>query len=131
MTYQAEREDFLVKAVSEGLPIDVARLLLRHSNTLQRLAVAQCNGDWPADNGERKTVECEGCGSCWHPSVMKGTPKRCPDCRTTARVKAILPEGFTAIMNGDPRGAVLKIAVPSGNTDDWGREGICVPNRRY
>ena len=26
------------------------------------------------------------------------------------------------------RGAVLKLQVPSGRTDDWGQEGICVPS---
>lgn len=28
---------------------------------------------------------------------------------------------------GDPRGATIKIIVPDGYTNDWGREGICVP----
>lgn len=31
------------------------------------------------------------------------------------------------LSGGDPRGCVLKIIVPSGYTDDWGREGVCVP----
>ena len=36
-------------------------------------------------------------------------------------------EGFKANYQGDPRGAVVKIAVPSGKYDDMSREGICVP----
>ena len=36
--------------------------------------------------------------------------------------------GVVPIFNGDPRGAVLKLSVPSGRTDDWGQEGICVPS---
>ncbi len=32
-----------------------------------------------------------------------------------------------AVFQGDPRGNTLKIAVPDGYTNDWGREGICVP----
>lgn len=29
--------------------------------------------------------------------------------------------------SGDPRGATVKIQVPDGYTNDWGKEGICVP----
>jgi hypothetical protein len=39
------------------------------------------------------------------------------------------PCTFIPHFNGDPRGAVVKLSVPSGRTDDWGREGICVPTR--
>ena len=30
---------------------------------------------------------------------------------------------------GDPRGAVVKLGVPSQRTNDWGQVGICVPTR--
>lgn len=30
-------------------------------------------------------------------------------------------------LQGDPRGATVKIVVPSGRTNDWGKEGIIVP----
>ena len=110
---------------------DIARRLMREAQTLDRLAAAQCNGDWPADNGERPVIFCT-CGSGFVPSVFKGKPRLCPDCRATARVQKMLPEGFKAIFGGDPRGCVLKITVPSGATNDWGKDGICVPVRvRY
>jgi hypothetical protein len=32
-----------------------------------------------------------------------------------------------ARFSGDPRGNTVKIAVADGYTNDWGREGICVP----
>jgi DNA N-6-adenine-methyltransferase (Dam) len=35
--------------------------------------------------------------------------------------------GCVPVFQGDPRGNVLKIQVPDGYTNDWGREGICVP----
>lgn len=35
--------------------------------------------------------------------------------------------GAKAVFQGDPRGATVKISVPDGFTDDWGRTGICVP----
>lgn len=31
------------------------------------------------------------------------------------------------VCSGDPRGATVKIQVPSGRTNDWGGTGICVP----
>ena len=31
------------------------------------------------------------------------------------------------VFSGDPRGNTVKLRVPSGRTDDWGQEGICVP----
>ena len=35
--------------------------------------------------------------------------------------------GCGAIISQDPRGCCLKLTVPSGFTNDWGREGVCVP----
>ncbi len=29
--------------------------------------------------------------------------------------------------SGDPRGCTVKLQVPDGHTNDWGREGIAVP----
>lgn len=33
------------------------------------------------------------------------------------------------VFSGDPRGACVKLKVPSGRTNDWGQEGICVPTK--
>lgn len=222
MTYTKERDEFIAIATREGLSVNVARKLLRHAATLQRLAVAQCNGDWPY-NGDRdrpdaiakmchvcngtgnfkivgsmsesgmpdfvKCDECNGngktwtrdqeadkrhdrryvvCSNCETSGVSKAVLKRstertcdcgtefelvCPDCRTSELVRQVLREAsidywksrdlatynmdrtpridfpFTAKLGGDPRGCVLKIVVPSGATNDWGREGIAVPAR--
>jgi hypothetical protein len=35
--------------------------------------------------------------------------------------------GAVAVFQNDPRGCTVKIQVPDGYTNDWGREGICVP----
>jgi hypothetical protein len=35
--------------------------------------------------------------------------------------------GCEPVFSGDPRGATVKLKVPSGRTDDWGGVGICVP----
>ena len=127
MKNQRWRDEYLVRVSKLGMDLDTALLLLRHAATLQRLAEAQCNGDWPADNGECQTAECLNCGSFWHPSVLKGKDKLCPDCRTVASVKAICKRfngrkgrlaeiaGFpevVPIFGGDPRGCVLKLQFP-------------------
>lgn len=145
MSYSKERDEFIAIATQEGLSVETARKLLRYATTLHRLAEAQCNGDWPADNGERKVIFCTRCEGGFVRSVFKRAQEHreeewkdipkgyhvqiCPDCRTAELVRVSLPEGYKAIINGDPRGAVLKITVPSGRTNDCGREGICVPSR--
>lgn len=143
MTYQQERDHFIAQLTREsGLPahqaVDLARQLLRHATTLHRLAEAQCNGDWPADNGERKVIPCPLCESSWVPSAITGghlaqlawklaggakaprpawclnpiETKACPDCRTAARVTELLADmvpAYKADFSGDPRGCVLKL----------------------
>jgi hypothetical protein len=157
MTRQREREEFIAVMVKEGVPLAVTRKVLRYSATLQRLAEAQCNGDYPADNGERKVVPCSRCEAQWTRGSMvqdhtaptrpmpcgdgetrrpneayeRGSyyvPLICKDCRTADLVTAaVAPYGITPIFQGDPRGAVVKLRVPSGYTNDMGREGVCVP----
>src|SRR5262245_34156293 len=99
MNYQRERDEFLVIATQEGLSADVARKLMRYAQTLHRLAVAQCNGDWPADNGERKVEWCPICEGGFVRSTFRkssfisvdGKPQRiCPDCRAQELVKLTL-----------------------------------------
>lgn len=138
MTYQAERDQFMHEAARNGLNIHQARTILRHATTLQRIAVAACNGDYPCDNGERKTIACPVCESGYVPSAIQGGPlaraaygdhqpgcmthlhrpcncikrkaRACPDCRTAAAVRAVLDgSGLTAEFFGDPRGAVLRL----------------------
>lgn len=67
-----ERESFMHEAGKAGICEADARKILRYGTTLARLAVAQCNGDWPADNGERQIMACEECGQSWSPSVFTG-----------------------------------------------------------
>jgi len=33
--------------------------------------------------------------------------------------------------SGDPRGATVKLVMPDGYTDDWGKEGVCVPTKQH
>ncbi len=38
------------------------------------------------------------------------------------------PHGITPVFQGDPRGTTVKLVVPSGATNDFGRTGVCVPD---
>lgn len=138
-----QREEFAAILARElpDTPIhhvtELAGRLVRASTTLTRLAEAACNGDYPCDNGERKVLWCDRCEGGFVRSAMKrigidtvkGTNRYlCIDCRTQDRVTAVLkPFNIEPIFAGDPRGCVLKLKVPSGKTNDFGREGICVP----
>lgn len=148
MSYQRDRDDFFAHMIKAGMGADTIRLLLRHANTIQRLAVAQCNGDYPYDNGQRRTVECDGCGSGTAPDALKrykgidpeqgdghAPRKYCPDCRTTARIKALVAgSGFMAECSGDPRGWCVKLYTADSTREDRdsGRaRSIGVPARNY
>ena len=86
MSYQKERDEFIAQAAKAGLSDYQIAGVLRHASTLQRLAEAQCNGHWPADNGHRDVDPCPLCESLWVPSASK-IKGGCPDCRATASVK--------------------------------------------
>lgn len=123
MSYQRER-DYFIAQVAPTLGVPNARALLACATTLQRLAEAQCNGDWPCDNGERKVTECPLCEGLWVPSQIQGSrllergEKACPDCRTEARAHQLV-EGspYRAVTQGDPRGAVLSLYERSASRE--------------
>lgn len=50
------------------------------------------------------------------------------DAACERRIAALCKElGCEPVFQGDPRGCTVKLKVPSGTTNDFGREGICVP----
>jgi hypothetical protein len=126
MSKQSERDEFIELMAREGIKHGISALLIRHAKTHSRLQTAACNGDFPADNGVGETKLCE-CGCGWHPSSFrKGL---CPDCRCEQIItKICLENGLKPVFSGDPRGCTVKVVVPSGKTNDWGKEGICVPS---
>ena len=124
------REEFIARMAREGWRLDIIRATLRDAQTLHRLAEAQCNGDWPADHGSAwETAECPRCGAGWHPSVLKGKDKLCPDCRTEDRMRARLPEGWGLRTQGDPRGYTARVYRLDAELDINGdpRDSIGVP----
>jgi hypothetical protein len=133
MSAASARDEFIVAFVKARvcgeqavhLAVADARLMLRYAATLQRLAEAQCNGDWPADNGQRETATCQSCDRSWVPVAMMRAPtlatanddppttKYCPACRTTFRVRRLATAyGFMVQVGGDPRGLVVRLYPP-------------------
>lgn len=108
MSYNTEREEFIVVMLSEGMDLGTSRAILRDANTVQRLAAEECNRELRpaevrrANDAERRITE------------------RC----AAANVR---PE-----FSGDPRGACVKLRLPSGRSNSFGGDGLwCVPTRNY
>lgn len=139
MSRQREREEFVAKMTQEGVPVEVARKLLRAAASLQRIAELQCSSE-AADRdrvrcpGDRKEggCLCRDYGSYRNEPGNLGHGKvphvNVQEDRIERRVKKLCSiYGVKPIFQGDPRGAVVKLQVPSGKTDDWGATGLCVP----
>lgn len=108
MSYQRDREEFFAVLGAEGVPADVIHDVLKDANTIQACAVAACNRELSEDETRR-------------------------DENATARIGGRLAAyGIESTFQGDPRGAVVKLRLPSGRANDWGGEGyFCVPTRTY
>ncbi len=120
MSYQHEREQFVSIATNAGLPLSVAQIVLRHANTIQRTAVAQCNGDWPYDDGCRTVTPCSRCEAG---SAVRTKAGLCPSCVAEDRIRKALPEGIEPDFQGDPRGYTVRLKI--------GAAEIGVPTRHY
>jgi hypothetical protein len=104
----------------------LAQLLCRHGKTYHRVQEAICNGPaltpWAETHLQQERLnELYARHEAW-------CEKRERQLETRLRaIVASLGRRFGVIFSGDPRGATVKITVPSGRTNDWAREGICVP----
>src|SRR3990167_7621650 len=82
MSYTRERDLFINQASKEGLDLATITKLLRYATTLQRLAVARCNGDWPY-NGDRDRPwwdkQYPTCPKCEASGVAKSAMRRSVD----------------------------------------------------
>jgi len=128
MSYQKDRDEFIgvivdeintianqcrdavgaktpARKVLEG--VHLARMILRNAATLQRHAVIACNRQTtPGEN--RNALRAEN-----------------------RLVEACGPWGIKPKLNGDPRGCVVKLVLPSGRWNGWGgaEDGYLVPTR--
>jgi len=156
MGKQRDRDEFVAIMATEGVGPDVAAKLMRAATTLHRLAERECNGDdwnmgWPVGlvacpKAPARSFNRNGiyigepiaawCPVCEGPKLADGryehakvTASSVKDAQVEARVRKLCkPLGLEPVFSGDPRGAVLKLKVPSGRTNDWGSSGICVPS---
>lgn len=115
MSYTKDRDEFITTIIDEvvakqgntGDGMKLALLILRRAATLQRLAVNDCNRGL-TEAEKRNDALCE---------------KRISE--------ACQPWGIVPNFNGDPRGAVVKLLLPSGKYNSFGgrEDGYCVPTR--
>jgi hypothetical protein len=93
---------YLMAKHSKATQSDIQRLM-RYGSTYSRFATDACNRQLTTREEQR-----------WH--SIRGKIN-------------ILCNTFDASVKfqNDPRGCTVKIVVPDGYTNDWGREGICVP----
>lgn len=109
MTRQQERDEFIGILLQE-FPnhkyadiCELARKLMRYAATDDRFACQDCNEGLSAEEEERQKANQQ-------------------------RILSLCREwGIVPVFNGDPRGATVKLQVPSGRKNDWGQVGICVP----
>ena len=126
---QQWRDEFIASMARKNVSVGIAQRLLRYAATAQRLSEAACNGDWPADNGERPTKECPECQGGWVASSFRRGV--CPDCaheRVVHQFVAAELPGWGVRLHGDPRGCVLKVippdVTPRNDCDDAGAIGV-------
>lgn len=93
----------LTKEYPDKTPFQIAEdgyALHRLAVNLQRLNEQYCNGNVDGDQYQVKK------------NVIR---------------KKMHQLGYDGLLNGDPRGAAIKLKLPSGKVNDWGNEGFCVP----
>jgi hypothetical protein len=101
---RAERDEFIwlmAREYGQGDLLFLLRQLMRLAKKHHRLAEQACNEDVPEDHRER--------------------------CETAIRAVCAKMRGCIPVFSGDPRGATVKLRLPSGRTNDWGGTGVCIP----
>lgn len=100
----------------------IADLFMRHGRTYSRLQEANCNGVGTWYNEDPKSFAKR------QDRFEKRIEKRETQIEKRLTVLAAqLGTGFAVVFQGDPRGVTVKLTLPSGKTNDFGREAFCVP----
>lgn len=107
MINQHIRDEFIHVLAQEGVSLKDTWEILRLAATVQRLDTEFCNRLLTDQELNRRSH-----------AVVK-IAKICRENKATA------------IFDGDPRGACVKLKFPSGRTNDWAKEGYCVPTREF
>ncbi len=114
MSYKTDRAEFTATIIAEitaqpggdtATARKVATRILNDAHTLQQIAIRACNG----------TLE-----------AFDATNDKAAENRI---LRACKPWGIRPDFNGDPRGAVVKLRLPSGKWNSFGgpEDGYCVP----
>lgn len=122
MTYQKERERFIAAMMAEvhnphhgNGAYQALESILRLTQRIQRISERQCNGhQTPSGDWDEKAAQRD---------------ERAEERAQKSIIEICKEWGWVPDFQGDPRGAVVKLKVPSGRYTDWGRIGICVPTR--
>lgn len=130
------------RAGDEGTAL--ARLILRNAATIQRCETDACNGGPAYDqdrvecpesgNASFSVCPCRDSGSYDNARHQHGTVPRAQAAILRARQRieaACKPWGIVPTFSGDPRGACVKLVLPSGRWNSAGgaEDGYCVPTR--
>jgi len=97
--------------------------LVAAARRVHRIREDQCNGVNQCDH-ERHEAEPDDCPGC------EGTGVSGAALALNAARRAARRVGAEAILKGDPRGCCFLLRLPDGFTNDWGRDGYCVPLMR-
>lgn len=97
---------------TETKTVEAAKELIHLAAMHHKYMEGQCNGEWPYANRTDDDRD-------EHPPVVR-------QCRGRVIILAGL---FAAgvIFSGDPRGCTVKLTFKDGATNDFGKEGWCVP----
>lgn len=144
MSYQKDRDEFIAVIRAE-LPdtasvdecIRLARLILRNAATIQHCETLVCS----SEAADRDRVACpaaksgkdEDCVCDYEKGSHGDTPRvQVQILRARQRIEAACkPWGIKPRFSSDPRGACVKLLLPSGRYNSWGgaENGFCVPTR--
>jgi hypothetical protein len=94
---------FAMARHGNSITLHNCKRIMRYAATMQRLAETACN---------RELTKRE---------ILKD------EAMMAKIIEICAPSDIEPSFSGDPRGCVVKLAVPDGYTNDMGQEGICVP----
>lgn len=118
MSHDEDRGEFIATLRGEGVPEDVARGVLRDAQTLHTIAEHQCG---------------DGAGSGPYGEPTDEDIARWDKREELAQARIggkLAAYGIESNFQGDPRGAVVRLRLPSGRHNDFAGEGFyCVPTR--
>jgi hypothetical protein len=130
MGYQNQRDEFIATVTAEGMTVADARIILRHTTTIERLAEEECSDERAYQRIAREQARCPNCREKDAPKPAREV--RCRECRAKNRIETVCkPLGIGVKFSGDPRGFCVKLMLKSGKFNSWGgaSEGYGVPTR--